>query len=217
MPEQGGRRQRNQLTHLLRGLAFIGPNLALFLVFTLGPALFTLALAFFRWDPFGTPVFAGFENFNRLMADASFWYYLGNTLIFMLGLPISIAGSLFLAVVLSQKLRGVLAYRTIFYLPTITNGVALFMLWRVMYNKESGLINSLILPLLQLLGVHGHDGAPITAQGMPDWLADAWTIHGHSIYLAKPALIIMSIWISVGGGNMVLYLAALAGVPPDLY
>jgi multiple sugar transport system permease protein len=217
MPELATRMRRTRLRSLLRGLAFISPNLALFMLFTLGPALFTLALAFFRWDPFSTPTFIGFENFNRLFADSSFWYYLGNTLAFMSGLPLAMAGSLFLAVLLSQKLRGLLVYRTLFYLPTITNGAALYLLWRVMYNKEAGLVNGLLLPVLQAAGVRGHDGAAITSQGMPDWLADAWTIGGHPFYLAKPALIAMGMWVSVGGGNMVLYLAALAGVPPELY
>jgi multiple sugar transport system permease protein len=202
---------------LLAGLSFISPNLALFLVFTLGPILFTLGLAFFRWDPFTTPAFVGFENFNRLFADGRFWYYLFNTCVFMLGLPISLGGALFLAVILSQKLRGVLAYRTIFYLPTLTSGVALFLLWKVMYNKEGGLINTLILPVLQLFGVTGSGGAPLGMSEMPDWLNHSWHVFGLECYLAKPALIAMGVWAGIGGGTMILYLAALAGVPPELY
>jgi multiple sugar transport system permease protein len=202
---------------MLTGLAFISPNLALFLVFTLAPALFTLALAFFKWDPFVAPQFVGFTNFNLLFADTHFWYYLGNTLVFMLGLPLSLAGSLLLAVLLTQRLRGLIAYRTVFYLPTITNGVALFLLWKVMFNKEAGLINTLALPVLQLLGATGADGQPLTASGMPDWLQDPVMAWGHPIYLAKPALIMMGVWTSIGGGNLILYLAALAGVHPELY
>ncbi len=202
---------------LLTGLSFILPNATIFLAFTLVPSLVTLGLAFYRWDPFTPARFTGFANFNRLVVDERFWHYLLNTFVFMLGLPLSIIGSLVLALVLSKKLRGAIAYRTLFYLPTITNGVALFLLWKVMYNKESGLINAVILPFLRLVHVHGPDGALITARSMPDWLLDAWTIHGHPFYLAKPALIMMSVWASIGGGNMLLYLAALAGVPPELY
>lgn len=208
---------RRQRARMFTGLAFISPNLTLFLIFTLIPALFTLGLAFFKWDPFVAPQFVGFTNFNMLVADTNFWYYLGNTLVFMLGLPLSLAGSLFLAVLLSQKLRGVIAYRTLFYLPTITNGVALFLLWKVMFNKEAGLINTLALPVLQLFGVTDADGQLLTASGMPDWLQDPLTVAGHPIYLAKPALIMMGVWTSIGGGNMILYLAALAGVHPELY
>ena len=212
-PDAADKRRRALFT----GLSFISPNLALFLVFTLGPTLFTLGLAFFRWDPFTTPTFVGFENFNRMFADTRFWYYLLNTAVFMLGLPLTMAGSLFLAVILSQKLRGVIAYRTIFYLPTLTSGVALFLLWKVMYNKEGGLINSLILPVLQCCGVQGVDGAPIAMSEMPDWLNQSWSMFGIDVYLAKPALIIMGVWAGIGGGTMILYLAALAGVPPELY
>lgn len=212
-PDAVGKQRRA----LFAGLSFISPNLALFLVFTLGPTLFTLGLAFFRWDPFTTPTFVGFENFNRMFDDTRFWYYLLNTAVFMLGLPLTMAGSLFLAVILSQKLRGVIAYRTVFYLPTLTSGVALFLLWKVMYNKEGGLINSLILPILHFCGVQGADGAPIAMSEMPDWLNQSWSLFGMDVYLAKPALIIMGVWAGIGGGTMILYLAALAGVPPELY
>ena len=63
-------------------------------------------------------------------------------------MPLSIGGSLLLAIVLSQKLRGIIVYRTVFYLPTVTNGVALFLLWKWLYNPKYGLINSILLPLL---------------------------------------------------------------------
>lgn len=200
----------------LTGLAFLTPNLLLFATFTLLPTLFAIGLAFFRWDPFTSPVFVGCDNFNRLFADARFWYYLGNTLVFLLGLPLSLAGSLALAVLLSQPLRGVLAYRTIVYLPSLTSGVALFLLWKVMYNQEGGLINTMALPLLNLLGAN-HGGQPLTMAAMPDWLGQSVSLFGVDCYLAKPALIVMGVWASVGGGTMVLYLAALAGVPPELY
>ena len=209
---------------LFAGLSLIAPNLAIFAVFTLIPVLFSLGLAFFRWDPFTTPVFVGCENFNRLLADRQFWYCMLNTLVFLLGLPLTIAGSLCLALLMSQKLRGIVVFRTVFYLPTITNGVALFLLWKVMFNKEGGLINGMILPLLQFSGVQV-DGQPITAAGMPDWLQQAlhmpaWLIAlglPAEVYLAKPALILMGVWTGIGGGTMLLYLAALAGVPTDLY
>lgn len=202
---------------LLAGLAFVSPNLALFLVFTLVPAVFTLGIAFFRWDPFSAPRFVGFDNFNQLFADPGFWYFLGNTLVFLLGLPLSLVGSLFLAVLLAQQLRGTLIYRTAFYLPTITNGVALYLLWKVMFNKEAGLVNALVLPLLQAMGVQGADGLPLTAAGMPDWLRDSWTVFGQPVFLAKPVLIAMGVWTAIGGGNMILYLAALTSVPPELH
>lgn len=206
------------LKRLATGLAFIAPNLATFGIFTLIPVLFTLALAFFAWDPFSSPTLVGFDNFNQALGSASFWYYLFNTVIFMLGLPLSMAGALILALVLSQKLRGTIAYRTIYYLPTVTSGVALLLLWKMMFNKDAGIINLMILPLLRLCGVtSGADDHLIIAADMPDWLRDSWTVFGVQVYLAKPALIFMSVWGAIGGGTMLLYLAAVSGVPPELY
>ena len=108
------------------GLAFLAPNLTIFSVFTLGPVIFTLIIAFFDWDPFTAAKFVGFANFNAILADSQFWYYVFNTIVFMIGLPLSMAGSLFLASMMSQKIRGIIAYRSVYYLPSITNGVAMF-------------------------------------------------------------------------------------------
>ena len=254
-----------------KSLAFIAPNLATFGVFTLIPVIFGLGLAFFRWDPFSPAEFVGFDNFNRMLVDGDFWYYLSNTLVFMIGLPLSMAGSLFLALVLSQNIRGVLFHRTIVYLPSVTSGVALFLLWKIMYNKEAGLINTVLLPVIRFFQFGTPEDQLLTIKDMPDWLQDAWTvpmlavaiitaaigmwvcyalrerlgratvpamvgslvgglliaIFGTSVYqyfygddqffLSKSALIAMGFWASIGGGNMILYLAAIMGVPPELY
>ena len=264
---------RKRWPQVARALAFFAPNMAIFAVFTLVPVIFTLVLAFFEWDPFTTARFVGFDNFNVILADRQFWYYLLNTLVFMLGLPLSMAGSLFLAVMLSQKLRAVIAYRTAYYLPSITNGVALFLLWKVMYNKEAGLVNALLLPVVNL-GRWLVGAQTIGMDAMPDWLQDAWSfpsimvglvltiviclvlsplwlrlrhlprpawlglgaamalvvavigfalafqanrMTGGEFYTAKPALVFMNVWTFIGGANMILYLAALAGVPTELY
>ena len=107
-----------------------------------------MASRFFQWDTFSPPRFIGFDNFIRLLTDPKLWFYLYNTVFLMVGLPLSIGGSLLLAIVLSQKLRGIIVYRTVFYLPTVTNGVALFLLWKWLYNPKYGLVNSILLPVL---------------------------------------------------------------------
>ena len=198
--------------NLFRGIGFVGPNLVGFLVFTLVPVVFSFFLAFVRWDMFHTPQFVGFDNFARLLAEPKTWTFLFNTLFFMLGVPLSIAGSLFLAVMMSQKLRGLVAYRTIFYLPTVTNGVALFLLWKWLYNPKYGLVNSLLLSIANAVG------ANVNIDTFPDWLRSGVDLPllGMSFW-AKPAIMFMGIWASIGGGNMILYLAALANVPQELY
>ncbi len=180
---------------------FLMPNFLGFLIFTTLPVVASLVLSFMKWDLLSWPPhWVGFRNFIELFQDPLFWKYSWNTIYLMLSIPISMAGSLLLALAMNQKLKGIVIFRTIYFLPTICSGVAIFMLWRIMYNSDYGVINTVISEFGNLthLGLQG-----------PDWLTDeVW---------AKPALIIMNVWQSVGGYNMILYLAALQGVPRDLY
>jgi multiple sugar transport system permease protein len=93
----------------------------------------------------------------------------------------------------------VVAFRTLFYLPSFTAGVALMVLWKAMYNPETGPINAILEAGFRLFGMN--------VKG-PEWLGD--------VKWAKPAMIVMGIWMSVGGTNMLLYLAALANLPQEL-
>ena len=95
------------------GLSFLAPNILGFLVFTLGPLLFSMYLAFTNWDlrlhnmfkeePLR---FVQLENFSRMLDDPDFWQYLGNTLFLMMSIPFAIAGSLVAAILLSQDTDG---------------------------------------------------------------------------------------------------------------
>lgn len=180
--------------------AFLLPNLLGFLLFTSIPVAASLLLSVFRWDLLSSPQFIGARNFIDLIRDPLFLKYCWNTLYMMVGIPISMAGSLLLAIAMNQKLKGIVFFRTVYFLPSICSGVAIFMTWRLMFNPEFGVVNSLIGGFGNLLG--------LTLEG-PQWLTDeAW---------AKPALIIVNVWQAIGGFNMMLYLAALQGVPRDLY
>jgi len=112
----------------------------------------------------------------------------------MLGIPINMAVSLVLAMLVNHHLKGIVLFRSLFYLPTMCSGIALLMVWRLMYHVDIGIINH----LLGLLGIQG-----------PDWL--------NSVTWAKPALILMGVWTASGGNNMVIYLAGLQNIPPQLY
>jgi multiple sugar transport system permease protein len=180
---------------------FLAPNLAGFLVFTSLPVLASLVLSFLQMDLLsGDCKFLGLGNYFNLMKDPYFLKYCWNTVYLMLSIPLSMAGSLLLAIALNQKLKGTVIFRTVYFLPTICSGVAIFMLWRLIYNANSGLLNIMIAQMGNFLG--------LKLVG-PNWLTDeAW---------AKPAFIIMSVWQGIGGYNMILYLAALQGVPRELY
>ncbi len=186
---------------------FLGPNVLGFLVFTLLPIAASLVLAFYSWDLFGTPEFVGLKNFHDLIGFHSspegkgweavnprFWQYGFNTLFLMLGLPFSILGSLGLACLLNRRLYGRNFFRLIYFLPSIVSGVGIFLLWKWIFQPDYGLINS----LLTQCGVDG-----------PRWLESSLWV--------KPALMFMNFWASVGGMNVVLYLAALQNINPELY
>ncbi len=214
-------KSRRRHSDLLPALGFLAPNFLGFILFTAGPVLFSLIAAFTNWDfQHNSPLaFIGLENFHHLFADVDFWVFLINTLYLMIGLPFAIAGALLLALLLSQKLRGISAYRTLFYLPTFTYGVALMILWKKLYNPDFGPINSILGHLFHALHIRA---------ALPEWLqsthnllalvpqkvAFAASFFGVG---AREALIIMAIWVAIGGNNMLLYLAALSNVPPELY
>jgi len=176
--------------------AFLVPNILGFLLFTFGPVVGSLFLSFCEWDLI-TGVqgisWAGAANYARILHDHDFWYYLFNTVFFMLVIPFSMAGSLVLALLLNQKLRGTTFFRTLFFLPSMCVPVAVFLLWRWMLNTDAGLINR----ILAAIGIRG-----------PDWL--------RSPMWARSAVMLATFWMSIGGANMVLFLAGLQGVPREL-
>lgn len=192
------RRENNWPTALL----FLAPNFLGFLTFMALPIVFSLVMAFTNWQMTeAMPIkFVGLANFIDLLTDPRFWKFFGNTLYLMMGIPFGIAGSLFLAIILSQKLRGIVLFRTMFYLPTITSGVALFILWKAIFNPDFGPLNTLLSAIFDALGLNIKP---------PDWLL--------SITWAKPAIMLMGIWTAVGGTNMLLYLAGISNIPPELY
>ncbi len=189
----------------LTAFGFLTPNIFGFLAFTFLPVIAALALSLFHWDIFHPPKFVGLRNFAELLGwnhdggffewnDPHFWKYLGNTLFIMMAIPVTMAAALFLAIVLNQKMRGRVFFRTVFFLPHICAGVGLFLLWRYIYNEDFGLIN-------RILGLFGIKG--------PQWLT--------SYHWAKPSLMIMNIWRDMGGIAMIIYLAGLQGIPQELY
>ena len=185
------------------------PNGLGFLTFTLLPIVGCLLLSFVNWDGLSSLREArsvGFANFwetigfgwhgGRLVAkDLYFWRYLYNTGFLMMTIPVGMCLSLGAALLLNQGLRGTTAFRAIFFLPTMCPIVAVCVIWRWILNDEYGPINT----VLMRLGM-GHP---------PGWLGDpTW---------AKPAIMMMLLWIGIGGYNCILYLAGLQNIPQELY
>ena len=193
------------------GYLFLLPNFLGFLVFTLIPVILSLILSLVDWDMLSAPKFVGLANFVNLLGfhmqdgrlfpnDPLFWKCVGNTLFLMLVIPVEMAVSLFLALSMNRKIIGIKLFRILYFLPTITNGVAICLLWYWIYNQDFGLLNSLIVKLGDFLN--------LSLKGIP-WLT--------STLWSKPSLMIMGLWVAMGGYNMILFLAALQGVPRELY
>jgi len=176
------------------GYIFISPWIIGTSVFILFPVIASFILAFCSWDIVSPVQFVGFGNFIEIFTkDTNFWVSLWNTFYYTLfSVPLGIIGSIIVALLMNQKWKTVRLLRTIYYLPSVTAGVASSIIWMWLFNPYSGLINY----FLGQLGIQG-----------PMWLAsETW---------AKPAFIIMSLW--GVGGNMIIYLAGLQGIPRQLY
>jgi len=188
------RMSRYVLQEHIAGWLMASPWIIGFLVFTIGPMLASVYLAFTDYDILKAPRWVGTANFERMLfADARFWKALQVTTVYaILSVPLHLVFGLAIALLLNARVRGLQWYRTIYYLPAVLSGVAVAMLWRWIFAADFGIINV----ILSFVGISG-----------PAWLSDEnW---------ALPAFVLMSLW-GVGGG-MVIYLAGLQGVPTDLY
>lgn len=172
---------------------FILPWVIGFLVFTLGPMLTSLRLSFTDYSLLAVGKWVGGRNYVTLYTDPLFWQSLKVTVTYaLMALPAQIVTALLLALLLNQQVKGISVFRVVFYLPAVISGVAVALLWVWIFNPTFGLINS----MLAQIGIKG-----------PGWVFDPqW---------ALPSLVLMSLW-SVGG-TMMIYLAALQGIPGHLY
>ncbi len=175
------------------GLLFISPWLIGFAIFGLYPIAMALYYSFTDYDVLRDAVWVGPLNYQDMVTDDVFWKALRNTLIYAgFSVPLGLALSLVIAVLLNGPIVGRSVFRTIYYVPSIVPLVAVGMVWLWVFNGDLGLLNY----GLSLIGIDG-----------PQWLADAAWI--------KPTLILSSIWQI--GGSMVLFLAGLQDVPRSLY
>jgi multiple sugar transport system permease protein len=169
------------------------PWLIGFVVFTGGPIVFSIIISFCDYDILNPARFTGLENYHWLFAlDPLFWKSMWNTVYMVIGIPIGMALSLGIALLLNLKVRGIAVWRTFFYLPSIVPAVASSILWIWILNPTSGLLNN----ALASIGIIG-----------PNWLQNEFT--------SKPALILMGLW--GAGGGMIIWLAGLKGISESYY
>jgi multiple sugar transport system permease protein len=172
---------------------FVSPWIIGFLLFTLGPMIFSIYISFTKWEVVSDPQWVGFGNYKQLFQDTLFYKSLAVTFYYTLvSVPLQVILSFCVALLMNLKIRGIYTFRTIFYLPTLVQGVAQMVLFIWIFNPNYGLINS----FLRKIGIEG-----------PGWFTSpSW---------AMPAIIIMSLW--TVGGNMIIYLAGFQDIPKSLY
>lgn len=174
---------------------FLAPAFALLILFQFYPMVSGFLMSLTDWNGFGEKLFVAGGNYVRALSDENFRTALFNTLYYAVGtVPATVALALAIAALLNQKIRGVTFFRALYYLPAITSGVAIAMIWKWLFNTDFGLINA----TLYRLGF----------KAMIPWLS--------STAYAMPAIIIMSVWKGLGT-NIILMLSGLQSVPYTLY
>ncbi|MFL3014385.1 MAG: ABC transporter permease [Actinomycetales bacterium] len=174
---------------------FTSPWVLGFLSFGIYPIIISFYYSLCQYDVLREPMFIGLENYRIILyEDAYFWKTIWNTLYYTIfRVPINIFLSLLIAILLNRTLKASGLIRATFFLPSLISGVALSVIWIWIFNPQIGLLNT----ILAFFGLKG-----------PLWLQDEnWS---------KLSLVIMSTW-SIGGGRMLVFLAALQNVNPNLY
>lgn len=182
-------------------LLFVGPALLLFVCILLGPMIYGIALSLFKWDAITPPTFAGFDNFVFMFTqDVTFWTALKNSLFFVV---FSLISQQFLglltAIILTNNIKFKNLFKNIYYLPVVLSSAAVGLLWSFIFHPSIGVMNK----LLEAIGL----GAL-----QQQWLSD---ING---WLPIPLWCIgfVAMW-QYMGSTMMLYMAAIQGIPESLY
>jgi oligogalacturonide transport system permease protein len=189
------RRSRGSIARReLAGLLYLTPWAIGFLVFQLYPLVSSMAYSFTNLSVSSRPSFLGLENYRRILSlDADFWISLRVTFLYVaISVPLKLAFALFVAMLLNTEVKGIGAFRTIYYLPSILGGsVAVSILWRLLFSVD-GAINK----ALGLLSI-----APVSWLGSPRY--------------ALFTISLLSVW--QFGSSMIVFLAGLKQVPNELY
>ena len=173
---------------------FLLPSLAGFLIFVILPMVASLFLSFGELKLNGDFTWLGIANYREMLHYNIFWQTVGNTVYFMVTIvPLQLVFGLMLAIGLNQSIRGRLVYRLIYFMPVVTTIVAAAIVFQLLLNKDFGPISG----IFWRLGM-----TPPNFLGDPDW--------------QKPAVVLLTLWKNTGF-TMVIYLAALQGVPQELY
>jgi multiple sugar transport system permease protein len=198
-PKAEPRRRRfskSQRRENFYGYLFMIPWLIGFFGLFLGPGLFSFYFSFTKYDILSPPQFIGLGNYVKMFTDDDlFWPSLGRTFYYaILGVPLGVITSMFLAILLNTKVKGITVFRTLYFMPSLVPLVASAVLWTWLLHADFGIVNQ---------------GLRSIGLDPPGWFSDRkWAI---------PSLIMMGLWRGAGGTRMIIFLAGLQGIPDSLY
>ncbi len=173
---------------------FLAPALILIGIFVLYPILSVVYYSFTDYDIVRPPVWVGLENYERLVADPTFWKALGNSVIYLVATPTLIILSIALAIIVNRELRGIHVFRALYYIPAVSGSIAIGISWRWLFDRN-GFLNGVLL-------WGGVIDEPI------QWLTEP--------SLILPIAIMLTIWAGVGY-YAVIFLAGLQNISEELY
>jgi multiple sugar transport system permease protein len=194
-PKRG--RGRLQRSETIAGFLFIGPMLIGVSVLTLIPIIATFLLSLADWN-FIAGIkdikWVGLDNFEKLFRDEIFMKSMRNNALFLLGVPIYLIISMFLAIVIDKHIYMKAYFKVAYFMPYISSIVAVAIVWQVLFNPSAGPVNQFLVSI-------GIDNPP-------KWIADP--------KFALVSLMMISVWTAIGF-NMIVYIAGLQSIPRDLY
>ena len=203
----GGRASAAEGFGRLRGpmaAGFVGPALLLYAAVMLAPALAAFLLAFTRWDGIGARAWAGLYNFKSLLFESDvLWTALGNNL-FLMVVPalLTVPIALGLALLIHRGVWGAGAFRVVILFPNLLGGIAAILIWLNAYQPHGGLVNAALAGL----------GSALHWDWLRSFADYPWLSERH-LYAA---LVPVYVWVGCGF-NLILYLAAMEGIDPQLY
>ena len=175
--------------------AFLGPAIILMLVFFVIPVIYVAVVSLMKWNGISAPEFRNIRNYMLLFKDKAFIRSVTNNVIWALVAGfIQVPLAMVMAIILSRKPKGWKFFRTVYFFPQVISGIALAMLWRAVYNAETGLLNG----ILKSVGM-GHLAC--------DWLG--------GIKTAFPAVLIY--WVFYVGYYMVIMMADITTIDESYY
>ncbi|HEY3413532.1 MAG TPA: sugar ABC transporter permease [Armatimonadota bacterium] len=202
------------------GFFFILPWVVGFFLFTIGPLIASAHYSLLDWDMLAAPRNVGLQNYRDLFVNPDFTWSLWRTALYaLMAVPVTMLGSLLVAMLLNQKVPGITIFRTVYYLPAVTSGVAMMILWKLLFRPDTGPVDWALtktgvygalmahwIPGFTLHGGFHFQWFPLL-DAQPGWLSSPdWALQ---------TMVLLSVW-GLGSG-MIIYLAGLQGIPDHLY